>query len=66
MGPAGRRFKMLRFRTTIHNPDDALRPWVHRTTQVGKFLQQTRIDALPQLINVLRGEMSIADTFLLD
>ena len=33
-------------------------------TQFGQFLRSTRIDALPQLINVLRGEMRLADIFL--
>jgi lipopolysaccharide/colanic/teichoic acid biosynthesis glycosyltransferase len=35
--------------------------WARKTTQVGEFLRYTRIECLPQLINVLRGEMSILD-----
>ena len=66
IGPGGRRFRMLRFRTTAHYPKNAVRPWVQKTTQVGLFLRYTRIDCLPQLINVLRGEMSLADFFLFD
>jgi len=36
--------------------------WARNTTQVGQFLRLTRIDALPQLVNVLRGEMSVIDS----
>jgi lipopolysaccharide/colanic/teichoic acid biosynthesis glycosyltransferase len=54
----GRRFLALRFRTTTH-PDDVrcYSAW-QDLTRVGRFLRVTRIDHLPQLINVLRGEMS--------
>ena len=45
IGAGGRRFQMLTFRTSVHNPNDPLRPWAQKTTQVGQFLQQTRIDA---------------------
>ncbi|MBV9018178.1 MAG: sugar transferase [Alphaproteobacteria bacterium] len=66
IGAGGRRFQMLRFRTTVHDPKDALRPWAQKTTAVGQFLRQTRIDTLPQLLNVLRGEMGLTDTLLFD
>jgi lipopolysaccharide/colanic/teichoic acid biosynthesis glycosyltransferase len=36
------------------------------TTRVGSFLRDTRIDTLPQLIKVLRGDMSISDMSLFD
>jgi hypothetical protein len=36
-------------------------PWAQVPTQIGQFLWHTRIEALPQLINVLRDEMSIID-----
>lgn len=62
----GRPFQTLRFRTTGHYPKKAVRPWVEKTTRVGRFLRHTRIDCLPQLINVLRGEMSLAAFFLFD
>ena len=55
----GRRFQMLKFRTVVHDPEHATPAWAQRTTQLGEFLQYTRIEDLPQLINVLRGEMSI-------
>ena len=54
----GRRFQMLNFRTVVHDPAPT---WAQRTTQLGEFLRYTRIEDLPQLINVLRGEMSIID-----
>ena len=61
IGRGGRRFRMLKFRTTMHHPIHATRPWTQQTTQVGQFLRYTRIEDLPQLINVLRGEMSLID-----
>lgn len=66
IGRGGRRFQTLRFRTTGYYPKNAVRPWVEKTTQVGRFLRKTRIDCLPQLINVMRGEMSLADFLLFD
>ena len=57
----GRRFQMLKFRTTLHDPQRAIPPWGQTITHVGRWLRDTRIEALPQLINVLRGEMSIID-----
>jgi lipopolysaccharide/colanic/teichoic acid biosynthesis glycosyltransferase len=61
IGQGGRRFQMLKFRTTLHDPKRAIAPWARQTTQIGESLRYTRIEALPQLINVLRGEMSIID-----
>ena len=61
IGCSGRRFQALKFRTTVHDPKLATPTWAQRTTQVGEFLRYTRIEDLPQLINVLRGEMSIID-----
>jgi polysaccharide biosynthesis protein PslA len=65
IGRGGRSFQTLRFRTTA-NPKNAARPWAEKTTRVGRFLRHTRVDCLPQLINVLRGEMSLAAFFLFD
>ena len=61
IGRGGRRFQMLKFRTAMHDPRHAAPAWARRTTQIGQFLRYTRIEDLPQLINVLRGEMSIID-----
>ncbi|HEX4615695.1 MAG TPA: sugar transferase, partial [Stellaceae bacterium] len=54
----GRRFQILKFRTLMHDPAHTVPIWA-RKTQVGQFLRYTRIEDLPQLINVLRGEMSL-------
>jgi lipopolysaccharide/colanic/teichoic acid biosynthesis glycosyltransferase len=61
IGAGGRRFQMLKFRTTIHDPGQTLLSWPSRPTRVGSFLRYTRIEHLPQLVNVLRGEMGIVD-----
>ena len=63
IGRGGRRFRMLKFRTTVHDPEHATPAWAQKTTGVGQFLRYTRIDVLPQLINVLRGEMTLIDSF---
>jgi len=57
----GRRFQMLKFRTIVHDPEHTIPVWAHNTTRVGRVLRHTRIEMLPQLINLLRGEMSITD-----
>ena len=61
IGRGGRRFRMLKFRISVHGPKHTTPAWAQQTTQVGQLLRHTRIEALPQLINVLRGEMSIID-----
>jgi len=61
IGRGGRRFQVLKFRTTMHDPRHAAPAWARQTTQIGQFLRYTRIEALPQLINILRGEMSLID-----
>jgi exopolysaccharide biosynthesis polyprenyl glycosylphosphotransferase len=57
-------FTLLKFRTMIANAEGQTGPvWATendpRITGIGKFLRKTRIDEIPQLINVLRGEMSL-------
>ena len=54
IGRGGRRFQMLKFRTAVHDPYRPAPP-----CGLGRSLWWTRIEALPQLVNVLRGEMSI-------
>jgi lipopolysaccharide/colanic/teichoic acid biosynthesis glycosyltransferase len=63
VGIGGRRFDALSFRTTVHAVEDRGLKWrrAAQMTRLGPYLCYTRIDALPQLINVLRGEISIID-----
>ena len=61
IGLGGRRFQMLRFRTLMHDPDHTLPIWAEKTTLLAEALRFTRIEALPQLVNVIGGEMSLID-----
>jgi sugar transferase EpsL len=60
-GLGGRPFEILKFRTMTDERDaaGALLPDKDRLTRLGKWLRDTSIDELPELINVLRGEMSL-------
>src|ERR1044071_3933261 len=61
VGAGGRRFQMLKFRTSVRDPDDPRPERARGMTNVGSFLRYTRLEHLPQLFNVLRGEMGILD-----
>lgn len=54
-------FKIIKFKTMTdeRDPDGKLLPDDVRLTRVGKFVRSTSIDELPQLINVLKGDMAI-------
>lgn len=60
-GIAGRPFEMYKFRTMTdaRGPDGVLLPDAVRLTKFGTFLRSTSIDELPELWNVLKGEMSL-------
>lgn len=60
-GRGGRIFKMLKFRTMTNERDAAgdLLPDAKRLTRFGQFLRKTSLDELPELFNVLLGDMSL-------
>ena len=60
-GKGGKIFKVIKFKTMTdeRDADGNLLPDDVRLTKVGKFVRSTSIDELPQLINVLKGDMSI-------
>ena len=64
VGIDGRPFELLKFRSMRPDAEDQTGPvWAtpddHRTTRLGRFMRRTSFDELPQLINVLLGEMSL-------
>ncbi|MCM2535829.1 sugar transferase [Neobacillus pocheonensis] len=74
IGLNGKEFKMYKFRSMVSNAEEKLAELLKyneisgamfkmkddpRITKVGKFIRKTSIDELPQLFNVLKGEMSL-------
>ena len=60
-GKDGKIFKVIKFKTMTdeRDADGKLLPDAERLTKVGRFVRSTSIDELPQLINVLKGDMAL-------
>jgi lipopolysaccharide/colanic/teichoic acid biosynthesis glycosyltransferase len=60
-GRHGRPFTLLKFRsmTSVHDRHGQLLPDAARLTRFGRWLRATSLDELPELVNVVRGEMSL-------
>lgn len=63
IGRNGKRFKMVKLRSMSRDAEKEGAKWAEvndpRITKVGAFIRKTRIDELPQLVSVLKGDMSI-------
>ena len=65
----GKKFMIFKFRTMVHNTDEigALVTTKNdiRVTKVGKILRKFKLDEIPQLLNIIMGDMSFVGTLLL-
>jgi exopolysaccharide biosynthesis polyprenyl glycosylphosphotransferase len=63
VGQYNQEFEVIKFRSMRNDAEKNGAQWASkndaRVTRVGKFIRKTRIDELPQLINILKGEMSL-------
>ncbi|MFB3926460.1 MAG: TIGR03013 family XrtA/PEP-CTERM system glycosyltransferase [Syntrophales bacterium] len=62
VGEGGKLFKLLKFRSMVNDAESCGPVWAKqddpRVTRAGKWLRKLRLDEIPQMINVLRGEMA--------
>jgi len=62
VGQESNNFTLIKFRSMIHNAENNGAVWAQkndkRVTRFGNFLRRTRLDELPQFINIIKGEMS--------
>lgn len=63
IGKNGDLFKIIKFRTMVRNAEKDGAVWAkkndHRITPFGRFMRNTRIDEIPQFVNILKGDMSL-------
>ena len=63
IGKNGKRFKIIKFRTMVKNAEANGAVWAtkndSRITGFGKIMRNTRIDEIPQFINILKGDMAL-------